>query len=197
MTRTVAILMPGDMGSGVGQALIAQGFRVLSPLAGRSAHTRSLAREAGIEDAKAALDGARQILMERFAEDADLLARLREFLWNESLLVSRVAVGKEQEAAKFADYFEHVASENVGSTSNRIPKSVSATEIILPIKNISNPQALNSDLVQKVTSTNSVCEHGNIWSTHELQKVAGLKITQALLPNWRNILYCTYLLLFL
>ena len=51
MVRTVAILMPGDMGSGVGQALIAQGFRVLSPLEGRSAHTRGLARTAGIVDA--------------------------------------------------------------------------------------------------------------------------------------------------
>ncbi|MEM7422936.1 MAG: DUF1932 domain-containing protein [Pseudomonadota bacterium] len=50
MTATVAILMPGDMGHGVGQALIARGHRVLSCLAGRSAHTRGLAERAGIED---------------------------------------------------------------------------------------------------------------------------------------------------
>ena len=62
---------------------------------------------AGFSDAKAALDGAKQILMERFAENADLLARLRDFLQSESLLASRVVVGKEQQGAKFSDYFEH------------------------------------------------------------------------------------------
>ncbi|MEO1493152.1 MAG: DUF1932 domain-containing protein [Pseudomonadota bacterium] len=50
MTKTIAILMPGDMGHGVGQSLIAQGHRAISPLAGRSAHTRDLAGRAGIED---------------------------------------------------------------------------------------------------------------------------------------------------
>ena len=53
------------------------------------------------------LDGAKQILMERFAEDADLLARLRDFLQTESLLAARLMAGKEQEGAKFSDYFEH------------------------------------------------------------------------------------------
>ncbi|MCB1689616.1 MAG: RNA-binding transcriptional accessory protein [Halioglobus sp.] len=63
--------------------------------------------DAGITDAKAALDGAKQILMERFAEDADLLARLREFLQDESLLAARLVPGKADEGAKFSDYFEH------------------------------------------------------------------------------------------
>ncbi len=63
--------------------------------------------EAGITDSKAALDGARQILMERFAEDADLLANLREFLAQNVQLASRLVDGKEQEGAKFRDYFEH------------------------------------------------------------------------------------------
>ena len=63
--------------------------------------------DAGISDCKAALDGARQILMERFAEDADLLARLRQFLTDNSLLASRLVEGKAQEGAKFRDYFEH------------------------------------------------------------------------------------------
>ncbi len=49
--QTVTILMPGDMGSGVGQSLIAQGFDAISPLAGRSEHTHALARTAGIRDA--------------------------------------------------------------------------------------------------------------------------------------------------
>ncbi|MEM7211563.1 MAG: DUF1932 domain-containing protein [Pseudomonadota bacterium] len=47
---TIAILMPGDMGHGVGQALIERGHRAVSPLEGRSAHTRGLAERAGIED---------------------------------------------------------------------------------------------------------------------------------------------------
>ncbi|MEP5567135.1 MAG: Tex family protein [Halioglobus sp.] len=68
---------------------------------------RYLNSEAGIEDSKAALDGARQILMERFAEDADLLARLRQFLTDNAQLATRLVDGKEQEGAKFRDYFEH------------------------------------------------------------------------------------------
>lgn len=62
---------------------------------------------AGFADTKAALDGAKQILMERFAEDADLLARMRDFLQAESLLAARLVAAKEQEGAKFSDYFEH------------------------------------------------------------------------------------------
>ena len=60
-----------------------------------------------VEDTKAALDGARQILMERFAEDAELVGRLRERLWQEGELSARLIAGKEQEGAKFSDYFEH------------------------------------------------------------------------------------------
>jgi protein Tex len=66
-----------------------------------------LNRVAGIEDNKAALDGARQILMERFAEDADLLDTLRTFLNDNVQLASRLVEGKETEGAKFRDYFEH------------------------------------------------------------------------------------------
>lgn len=61
----------------------------------------------GIADTKAALDGAKQILMEKFSEDAELLGKLRDFLFNEGVLSARVAIGKEQEGAKFQDYFEH------------------------------------------------------------------------------------------
>ena len=63
--------------------------------------------DAGVADTKAALDGAKYILMERFAEDADLLSRLRSFLWRDGQLRVEVVSGKEQEGARFRDYFDH------------------------------------------------------------------------------------------
>jgi uncharacterized protein len=63
--------------------------------------------EAEINDTKAALDGARYILMERFAEDAKLLGRLREYMWQNGEMQARVIEGKEREGEKFQDYFEH------------------------------------------------------------------------------------------
>lgn len=64
--------------------------------------------EAGVEDTKAALEVARHILMERFAEDAELLGSLRDFIWQEGQLKVAVVDGKENEGAKFRDYFDHV-----------------------------------------------------------------------------------------
>ncbi|ALD44937.1 Tex family protein [Serratia marcescens] len=63
--------------------------------------------EKGVADVKAALDGARYVLMERFAEDAALLAKVRDYLWKNAHLVSKVVEGKEDEGAKFRDYFDH------------------------------------------------------------------------------------------
>ena len=61
----------------------------------------------GVADAKAALEGARHILMERFAEDASLLGRLRDVLQARGMVVSKVAEGKQESGAKFADYFDY------------------------------------------------------------------------------------------
>jgi uncharacterized protein len=61
----------------------------------------------GIADSHAALDGAKQILMESFAEDAELLGDLREYLWNKGILRSQLIKGKEKDAEKFSDYFEY------------------------------------------------------------------------------------------
>ncbi|RJL24864.1 RNA-binding transcriptional accessory protein [Bailinhaonella thermotolerans] len=60
----------------------------------------------GVADAGAALEGARAILVERFAEDADLIGELRERMWARGRLVSAVREGKEEEGAKFSDYFD-------------------------------------------------------------------------------------------
>jgi len=68
---------------------------------------RFIDAEKGFADIKAVLEGAKYILMERFAEDACLLTSLRNFLKQDATLSARVVLGKEEEGAKFRDYFEH------------------------------------------------------------------------------------------
>ncbi|MEU9852748.1 Tex family protein [Streptomyces sp. NPDC047974] len=60
----------------------------------------------GVADAAAALEGARAILTEKFSEDADLIGELRERMWGRGRLAAKVREGKEQDGAKFADYFD-------------------------------------------------------------------------------------------
>ncbi|MEW8272435.1 MAG: Tex family protein [Candidatus Thiodiazotropha taylori] len=74
-----------------------------------------LNEEKGVADSDAALDGAKQILMEQFAEDAELVGRLREHLWESAQLTSKLVEGKEKEGAKFSDYFDY------SETINKIP----------------------------------------------------------------------------
>ena len=97
-----------------GQIAIEAGLEPLveALLADRNADIETLAAgylnlEAGFADTKAVLEGARYILMERYAEDAELLRKVREHLSQNSVLESRVIAGKEKEGAKFRDYFEH------------------------------------------------------------------------------------------
>lgn len=97
-----------------GQIAIEAGLEPLADglLADRKADIEALAAsyinaEMGFNDIKAVLEGARYILMERYAEDAELLRKVREHLSQNSLLESRVVAGKEKEAAKYRDYFEH------------------------------------------------------------------------------------------
>jgi Transcriptional accessory protein len=63
--------------------------------------------EKGVADVKAALDGARAILMETIAEDAALVGELRDWLWEKGQIKAAVVPGKENEGAKFRDYFDH------------------------------------------------------------------------------------------
>ncbi|MET9885743.1 Tex family protein [Streptomyces sp. NPDC006430] len=60
----------------------------------------------GVADPAAALEGARAILTERFAEDADLIGELRERMWGRGRLAAKVRPGQEESGAKFADYFD-------------------------------------------------------------------------------------------
>ncbi|UFS74566.1 RNA-binding transcriptional accessory protein [Tardiphaga sp. 37S4] len=62
--------------------------------------------EKNVADVAAALDGARAILVERFAEDADLIGALREQMWSNGLMASTVRTGKKTEGEKFKDYFD-------------------------------------------------------------------------------------------
>ncbi|WP_413204786.1 Tex family protein [Rhodospirillum sp. A1_3_36] len=60
-----------------------------------------------VADVAAALEGAKQILMERFAETAALVGDLRETYWSEGLMTAKVVEGEEEKGAKFSDYFDH------------------------------------------------------------------------------------------
>lgn len=66
----------------------------------------------GVADVAAALDGARQIIMERISEDAELLSELRERIWSKGIVYASVVTGKEAEAAKFKDYFDYSEAIN-------------------------------------------------------------------------------------
>jgi uncharacterized protein len=76
----------------------------------------------GVPDTKAALDGARQILMERFSEDAELLQSLREYLTEHGVVESKVIEGKQDAGEKFADYFDY--SETYSTIPRTAPGAV-------------------------------------------------------------------------
>jgi len=78
-----------------------------------AAFTTEQGENPGIPDTKAALDGARHILMERFAEDALLLQSLREYLVEHGVVDAKVIEGKQDTGEKFSDYFEY--SENLSA----------------------------------------------------------------------------------
>src|SRR5690606_37334341 len=73
----------------------------------------------GFADAKAALDGARDILAEGLSEDAALLGRLRDHMRKSGRLTAKVVPGKEQAGAKFSDYFAHDEAFS-GAPSHRV-----------------------------------------------------------------------------
>ena len=73
----------------------------------KPAFTTEQGENPGVADAAAALEGARQVLMEQFAEDAELVGDLREHVQTNSSLVSGIVPGKEEAGAKFRDYFDY------------------------------------------------------------------------------------------
>ena len=71
------------------------------------AATAYIDKDKGVVDGAVALEGARQIIMERLAEDAELLNELRERIWRKGILQCTVVCGKEAAAAKYSDYFSY------------------------------------------------------------------------------------------
>lgn len=108
--------------------------------------------EKGVKDVKAALEGARFILMERFAEDAALLAKIRHYLTENAHIRSKVAPGKEQEAAKYKDYFEHSEKFKSAPSHRALAMFRGRNEGVLHIQ-------LDADPQQDEASAPSHCEH--------------------------------------
>ncbi|MEZ8285576.1 RNA-binding transcriptional accessory protein [Vibrio splendidus] len=126
----------------------------------------------GVADTKAALDGARAIVMERIAEDANLLEKIRQHLTRNSELVSRVVTGKEQAGEKFKDYFEH------NETLNKVP-SHRALAMLRGRNEGFLTLAMNADPEQEKGVRGSYCE--NIISDHY-----GITLSSAPADAWRK-----------
>jgi uncharacterized protein len=120
----------------------------------------------GVVDVKAALDGARQILIERFAEEAELLASLRAHLKASAVLVATVAAGKEEAAAKFRDYFAYQETlrtvpphrtlalfrgrkENLLKVSLKLPEELDAAQGPVPFNSCEQKIALRFGIADR------------------------------------------------
>lgn len=126
----------------------------------------------GVTDTKAALDGARYILMERFAEDAALLVKVREYLWKNAHLVAKVVEGKEEEGAKFSDYFDHHESIATVPSHRALAMFRGRNEGILQL-------ALNADPQFEEAPKESYCEQ--IITDH-----LNLRLNNAPADSWRK-----------
>ncbi|MCG3722653.1 Tex family protein [Vibrio cincinnatiensis] len=133
---------------------------------------RYLSPDKGITDTKAALDGARAIIMERIAEDADLLAKIRQYLQRYAEIVSLVVSGKEQEGEKFKDYFAHREPISKVPSHRALAMLRGRNEGFLTL-------SLNADPEQEETLRHSYCE--TLIAEHY-----GLPISQAPADSWRK-----------
>lgn len=124
---------------------------------------RYLNSEHGIADTKSALDGAKYILMERFAENADLLAKLRQFMQREAILSVRVQSGKEQEGSKFADYFEHDEPFRSVPSHRALAILRGRNEGILSFSLVTHD---TSDKLSSSPCEGMIADHFNLRSTH-------------------------------
>ncbi len=114
----------------------------------------------GVADTKAALEGARYILMERFAEDAGLLAKIRDYLQKNAHITSTVAPGKENEAIKYKDYFAHSEKLSKVPSHRALAMFRGRNEGMLHIQLNADPQ--NEDNTQSSHCEHIIAEHYQI-----------------------------------
>ncbi|MFV7761576.1 Tex family protein [Shewanella algae] len=125
---------------------------------------------AGFADAKAVLDGARYILMERIAEDAELLAKVRSHLQQSAVIESRLIAGKEKEGAKFRDYFEHTEKLSSVPSHRALAMLRGRNEGVLSL-------SMNADPEEAEAKAGSYCE---VLIAEHLR----LKLSDSALDNW-------------
>jgi protein Tex len=102
---------------------------------------KSFVKPDAVKTAEAALDGARAILTERFAEDAELIGRLREDFWTGGRIVSKVREGKEAAGAKFSDYFDFFEPLMKIPSHRALALMRGEREEILDLKLVPDPKA--------------------------------------------------------
>ncbi|EJI1383783.1 RNA-binding transcriptional accessory protein [Vibrio alginolyticus] len=134
--------------------------------------SKYLDADKGISDTKAALDGARAIIMERIAEDANLLEKIRNHLNRNAELVSRVVEGKEQEGEKFKDYFNHNEPLSKVPSHRALAMLRGRNEGFLTL-------AMNADPEQEEGARQSYCE--TIIADHY-----GVTLSSAPADTWRK-----------
>ncbi|END2489845.1 TPA: Tex family protein [Vibrio vulnificus] len=134
--------------------------------------SRYINADKGVEDSKAALDGARAILMERIAEDANLLEKIRQYLNRHAEIVSRVVAGKEHEGEKFKDYFEHNEAISKVPSHRALAMLRGRNEGFLSL-------TLNADPQQEESVRQSYCE--TLIADHY-----GVTLSCAPADNWRK-----------
>ncbi|MDF3054608.1 MAG: rpsA 2 [Gammaproteobacteria bacterium] len=115
--------------------------------------------EKGVDSAEKALEGARHILMESFAEHAELLGHLREFLWQHGVMKSEVMKNKEVEGAKFKDYFEYREPIKKIPSHRALALMRGQKESILKISLILN-EIDETKCLQKIQHTFNISDQG-------------------------------------
>ncbi|EJL6952242.1 RNA-binding transcriptional accessory protein [Vibrio cholerae] len=128
--------------------------------------------EKGVTDSKAALDGARAIVMERIAEDANLLEKIRQHLNRNAEIVSRVVEGKEQAGEKFKDYFDHREPISKAPSHRALAMLRGRNEGFLTL-------TLNADPELEESARQSYCE--TLIAEHY-----GIHLSQATADTWRK-----------
>ncbi|ERM54540.1 transcription accessory protein [Vibrio mimicus CAIM 1883] len=128
--------------------------------------------EKGVADSKAALDGARAIVMERIAEDANLLEKIRQHLNRNAEIVSRVVEGKEQAGEKFKDYFDHREPISKAPSHRALAMLRGRNEGFLTL-------TLNADPELEESAHQSYCE--TLIAEHY-----GIHLSQATADAWRK-----------